>query len=324
MKLSIVTSLYFSEAYIREFFERIGKASAEITPNSEYIFVNDGSPDNSLEVALELQRQDDRVVVIDLSRNFGHHHALMTGLEFAVGELVFMIDVDLEEEPELLGEFYARLRETQSDSIYGVQLKRKGGTFERLSGALFYWLFHLLSGLNAPKNSLTARLMTRRFVDGLLQHREREVDLMGLLHSTGFYQVPIVVKKHAKPETTYTLYRKLGLAFKAITSFSRRPLIIVFALGTIIMFVSIGMLVFYFFIYIVSGQVPSGFTSIILSIWMLGGLTIFSVGLVALYISVVFNEVKARPLAIIKDVYRSGNHAESTAQENPVDIKHFS
>src|SRR6516225_3172254 len=121
MKLSVVTSLYRSEAYIREFFERIRTVTSEITPDCEYIFVNDGSPDDSLEVARHLRHQDDRVIIVDLSRNFGHHRALMTGMEFATGDLVFLIDVDLEEEPELLRVFYARLQETQADMVYGVQ-----------------------------------------------------------------------------------------------------------------------------------------------------------------------------------------------------------
>ena len=105
MKLSIITSLYRSEPYIAEFHRRIRPVAAEITPDYEFIYVNDGSPDGVLGVALRLQEEDDQVVVVDLSRNFGHHRALMVGLSYATGDLVFMIDVDLEEEPELLASF---------------------------------------------------------------------------------------------------------------------------------------------------------------------------------------------------------------------------
>src|SRR5713101_542719 len=107
MRLSIVTSLYRSEPYIRDFYERTRAVAAEITSDLELVFVNDGSPDDVLKIALGLQEENDHVIVVDLSRNFGHHQALMTGLRFTTGDLVFLIDVDLEEEPELLRSFYA-------------------------------------------------------------------------------------------------------------------------------------------------------------------------------------------------------------------------
>jgi putative glycosyltransferase len=305
MKLSVVTSLYRSEPYIQEFHRRMRAVAAEITPDWEIIYVNDGSPDNSLEVALRLKRQEDKVVVIDLSRNFGHHRALMVGLSFAAGDLIFMIDVDLEEEPEFLRLFYTRLLQDGADSIYGVQSKRKGRIFERVSGKAFYSFITILSGADAPVNTLIARLMTRRFVASLLQYQEHEIDIAGLLHMTGYRQVPLMVRKHAKPETTYTLMRKLSLALRSLTAFSRRPLIIISVLGGLISVVMIAVIGYYLFAYILLGQVPSGYTSLILSLWFLGGLTIFSVGIVALYIAVIFSEVKARPTAIVRDVYRS-------------------
>src|SRR4051812_4861739 len=125
MKLSIVTSLYESEPYVAEFHRRIRAVAAEITADCEIIYVNDGSPDGALGAALRLREEDDRVTVVDLSRNFGHHRALMVGLSYSNGDFVFMIDVDLEEEPELLRAFYARFVETGADSVYGVQSERK-------------------------------------------------------------------------------------------------------------------------------------------------------------------------------------------------------
>ena len=313
-KLSIVTTLYQSEAYVREFYERTRAVVADISDDYEIIFVNDGSPDGAIDVALGLREADNRVTVIDLSRNFGHHRALMVGLEFAVGDLIFMIDVDLEEDPDLLRIFYARYQETRADSVFGVQRQRKGGRFEQLSGALYYQIFNFLSGYDAPKNTLVARLMTRRFLDSLLLHKERDIDIAGLLHLTGFSQLPVYVDKRAKPETTYTLRRKLVLAFVAITSFSRRPLIMVFLLGSVILLATTSVVAFFVFAYLYFGTVPSGFTSIILSLWFLGGLTIFSVGLVALYLSVLFNEVKARPAAIVRAIYRSGTDDDTAAR----------
>jgi putative glycosyltransferase len=314
MKLSIVTSLYHSEAYIEEFHRRIRAAAVEITADCEFIYVNDGSPDQSLQVALRLRQKDNQVVVVDLSRNFGHHRALMVGLSFATGDLVFMIDVDLEEEPELLQRFYARFLETGADSVYGVQSRRKGRAFERTSGHLFYRFVKFMSGVDIPANSLIARLMTRRFVASLLKYQEREIDIDGLLYMTGYVQIPVKVQKHSKGETTYTLMRKLSLALRSVTAISRRPLIIISVLGGMISVLTLSVIFYYLLTYFFSGTVPSGFTSLILSLWFLGGLMILSVGVVALYIAVIFSEVKARPTAIVRDVYRSGQddaHAQS-------------
>jgi putative glycosyltransferase len=306
MKLSVVTSLYHSEPYIEEFHRRVRAAAVEITADCEFIYVNDGSPDRSLEAALRLKQKDNQVVVVDLSRNFGHHRALMVGLSFATGDLVFMIDVDLEEEPELLRPFYARFLESEADSVYGVQSQRKGRAFERISGDLFYRFVKFLSGIKAPANSLIARLMTRRFVASLLRYEEHEIDIDGLLYMTGYVQIPVKAHKHSKGKTTYTLMRKLGLAMRSVTAISRRPLIIISVLGCLISVVTVAVILYYFLIYLFSGEVPSGFTSLILSLWFLGGLMILSVGIVAMYIAVIFSEVKARPTAIVRDVYRAG------------------
>ena len=126
MQLSIVTTLYNSSPYLIEFYERISIQAQELTNDYEIIFVNDGSPDDSLERALNLFQHDQHVRVIDLSRNFGHHKSMMTGLMHARGELVFLIDSDLEEEPELLGEFHKQFHESDVDVVYGVQNQEKG------------------------------------------------------------------------------------------------------------------------------------------------------------------------------------------------------
>ena len=317
MKLSIVTSLYRSEPYIAEFHRRIRPVAAEITSDYEIIYVNDGSPDGALGVALRLQEEDDQVVVVDLSRNFGHHRALMVGLSYATGDLVFMIDVDLEEEPELLREFYARFLESGADSIYGVQSQREGGVFKRMSGEIFYRSINFLSGENAPINTLIARLMTRRFVASLLKHEEHEMDIANLLHMTGYRQVPVIVRKHAKPDTTYTFMKKLSLALRSVTSFSRRPLVIIAVTGALILIAAIAIIIYFLLAYLISGDVPSGYTSLMLSLWFLGGLIIFSIGVVAIYIAIIFSEVKARPTAIVRDVYSCKRQELPDARSQP-------
>lgn len=186
MKLSIVATLYQSAPYINEFHER-ASASAKRMVGDDYeiVLVNDGSPDNSLDLAIRLTEQDSHVVVVDLSRNFGHHKAMMTGLAHAKGELIFLIDSDLEEEPEWLLKFDEQMVQERCDVVYGMQGVRKGGAFERSTGAAFYKLFRKLTGINQPDNIVTARLMTQRYVQALLSHRERELNIGGLWIITG-------------------------------------------------------------------------------------------------------------------------------------------
>ena len=138
MKLSFLTTLYYSSGYIEEFYSRCIASAKKINAPYEFIIVNDGSPDDALDKVLILAKMDPSIVVVDLSRNFGHHKAIMTGLQYCTGDYVFLIDCDLEEDPELLEMFWNKIQEDQSlDVVYGVQIKRKGGWMERFGGWLF-------------------------------------------------------------------------------------------------------------------------------------------------------------------------------------------
>jgi putative glycosyltransferase len=311
MNLSIVTTLYHSAPWLREFYVRARAAAETITREYEIIFVNDGSPDNSLEAALAIYEEDARVRVIDLSRNFGHHKAIMTGLAQARGDLIFLVDADLEEEPELLTLFYERLREMEADVVYGVQQARKGRVFERLTGALFYKLFGLLSAHHVPANQLTARLMTRDYVSSLVAHKEQEIFLVGLWAITGFRQVPVSVVKHDKGHSTYDLRRKIAIFVNALTSFSSKPLVYIFYLGCAIIFLSGAAALYLIFRSLFFGHYLAGWPSLIVSIWLLGGLTIFCIGIVGIYLSKVFVEAKQRPYTIIRRLYERAEDARA-------------
>ena len=303
-ELSVVTTLYNSSPYIDEFFERLAKVVPEITDSFEIIFVNDGSPDDALERAVGLHRRDPRVCVVDLSRNFGHHQAILAGLDHARGDRVFLIDVDLEEAPELLGKFHQVMMEKQADVVYGIQEHRKGGLFERVSGWMFFRIFNWLSRHPVPPNLLTVRLMTQRYVEGLLQHTERAIYLGGLWTITGFRQVAVPVVKNATSPSTYTLRKKISILVDAITSFSSKPLTLVFYLGAGIVLVSV-LAASYLIVRALTSSdfFLVGWPSLIVSIWLLGGLSIFAVGLVGIYLSRVFIEAKSRP-TIVADVYQ--------------------
>lgn len=303
MKLSIVTTLYNSAPYLVEFHSRCAAAAAQITDDVELILVNDGSPDNSIEVALELHRKDPHVRVVDLSRNFGHHKAMMTGLEHARGELVFLLDSDLEEEPELLQMFYDEMQRTGADVIFGVQEQRKGRLFERVSGTLYFNVFNLFSSYPIPTNHITARLMTRGYVKALIGYREREFVMSGLWVLTGFQQLPLKVKKHHKRTSSYGLGRKISHLVNAITSFSNKPLVLIFYLGCFILFLSSIAAIDLIVRKLLFGTLLEGWASLIVSIWLLGGLTIFCLGVIGIYLSKIFIEVKQRPYTIVKRTY---------------------
>lgn len=304
MKLSIVTTLYYSAPYIQEFYQRICRAAGAITSDYEIVLVNDGSPDQSLEIARQIADADPRACLVDLSRNFGHHKAIMTGLSYATGDLIFLVDVDLEEPPELVTEFFETMQRTEADVVYGVQNHREGSLFRRLSGELYYTLYNRLSQVQVPADTLIARLMTRRYVQRLLEHREQLFAIDGLMAITGFQQVPVVVDKHYKGSTTYNLAKRVALAVSGITAFSNKPLIYIAYLG-IVMTIPSGLLIVYLlFQYLLGITDVDGWTSLIVSVWFLGGLIIFLMGIIAVYLSVIFVEVKGRPYTIVRDVYR--------------------
>jgi putative glycosyltransferase len=303
MMLSIVTTLYNSAPYLDEFYARIGAAAKQITPDYEVILVNDGSPDNSLDVAISLHLKDTRVRLIDLSRNFGHHKAIMTGLAHARGNLVFLLDSDLEEEPELLLIFHEALKAAGADVIFGVQQKRKGHFFERISGTLYFKVFNLLSVYPIPANHITARLMTKKYVAALMQHQEREFVMSGLWALTGFNQVPVTVTKHHTSPSAYTLRRKFSHLVNAVTSFSNKPLIFIFYVGSIIMIVASLAALDLIIRRLFFGVLLEGWASLIVSIWLLGGITIFCLGVIGIYLAKIFTETKQRPYTIIRDIY---------------------
>lgn len=306
MKLSIVATLYQSTPYITEFHQRASAAAQQLAGEDyEIILVNDGSPDNSLDIAVKLTETDPHVIVIDLSRNFGHHKAMMTGLSTTSGERVFLIDSDLEEEPEWLSSFAEQMNTEASDVVYGIQSKRKGGFFEKITGGTFYRLFRLLTGVAQPNNIVTARLMSRRYVDALLLHRERELNIGGLWIITGFKQCQQIVQKGSTSPTTYSLSRKLSHLVNAVTSFSSQPLVFTFYSGLFISVSAMAYIVYLVLRYLFIASPPDGYTSIIASIWLFSGMIIFFMGVQGIYISKLYSEVKQRPYTIIRQIYKS-------------------
>jgi putative glycosyltransferase len=311
MLISVVTTLYRSSPHLEEFYRRTLEAVRQSAGGRdldvEFIFVDDGSPDDSAAKAREFLKRQAPATLVELSRNFGHHRAIVTGLSFARGDLIFLIDCDLEEPPELFGEMLRTLDRSRNttepaDVVYAVPHQRKGGTFERLSGELFYRLFNALSDVRVPNNWMICRLMTARYVRALLAHHERELFLGGLFGITGFRQVAITADKIHKGSSAWTLRKKLKVALQALTAFSARPLWLLAGVGTLISGCS-ALTILYMIVRVMVFGMPyqTGWASTMVTISFFGGLNLLAIGIVGLYVAQVFAEVKGRP-CIVKEV----------------------
>ncbi len=305
VKISVVTTMFYSSEFVCQFYDRVVKAVETITKDFEIIFVNDGSPDNSLPLAMGLREKDNRIKVINLSKNFGHHQAILTGLKYAKGDHIFLIDLDLEESPDLFKLFWKKMKLDNSiDVVYGVQTKRKGKLFERLSGYFFYKITNFFSDLKYPKDTTTARIMSREYVESVLMFDEKELDLWTIFILAGYNQVPVKVSKNSKGETTYTLIQKIKIGLNTITSTTSKPLYYVFLLGINMTFFSVLFIIYLLIKKIIFLDVIiEGWTSLIISVWFIGGVVTSSIGIVGIYLSKVFKEIKNRPRTIIKEIY---------------------
>lgn len=304
MKLTIVTTLYLSESYINQFYKRLLNTITNLNiVNYEIIFVDDCSPDDSLNLACEIAKKDNKVRVIELSRNFGHHKAIMTGLKNASGDKIFLIDSDLEEKPEYLKNFITAMNENDSDVVFGVQDKRKGKRFERLTGKIFWKSLKKITGLPFKENQSTIRLMKKSYVDALTLHNEHELFIAGLWLITGFKQDPISISKSYRNKSTYSFNLKVSLFINSITSFSNKPLIGIFYVGLIIFLSSLLYSSYLIYSKLFLMQSLPGWTSVMASLWFLGGLTISFIGIIGIYLSKIFIETKNRPYSIIKKIH---------------------
>jgi putative glycosyltransferase len=313
--LSIVSTLYRSEPFLPEFYRRITAAAEALGGSFEIVFVDDGSPDRSADVARGIVRSDPRVVLVELSRNFGHHQAAVAGLGHARGRRVFIIDADLEEKPEWLPDFARELEATGADVVYGQSRVRKGTLGRRLFGGVFWKLFNALSETRVPENPCTVRLMSRRYVDALLTLPDRNLFLAGSYAWLGYRQVPHAVEKGLRRgASTYTLGRLIALFIEAVTSFTSYPLRLIFLSGVWVASLSLLSGVALFVWKVLEPETISlGWSSIMVSLWFLGGVMIAFIGVIGIYLSKIFNEAKGRPLFVVRDVHRNPGTAGPVA-----------
>ena len=285
-ELSIVSTLYRSAPFIAEFVARATAAASAVSRSHEIVLVDDGSPDEALALALQAMEADPRIRVVELTRNFGHHAAILAGLGQARGDLVFLADSDLEEPPELLLRFAPVMAEADADVVYGFHDQKVGSRMRQFASGLFWRLFNLLSETQTQENICHVRLMRRAYVDALLAMPERNLFLGGLYPWPGYRQVPVRIERVINREvSTYNLTRRVALAVRSVVAFSARPLHLVFLMGAGIALISVIIALVTLALRLVWGaEMLVGFASIIISIWFLGVLTIMSLGIIGLYI----------------------------------------
>jgi putative glycosyltransferase len=228
---------------------------------------------------------------------------------------VFLIDSDLEEQPEDLALFYRRFLQGDCDVVYGVQQARRGGFAERTTGALFFLLLDAFGDRPVPRNLVTARLMTRDYVRALVRHRDREFVASDLWQATGFHQQAIVVRKLSLSPSTYSLRQRVEMAVKHVTTTSTKLLYLVLYLGIAIFGLSVSVILFYLGRYFTAGIGVDGFTSQIISIWFLGGLITLILGIHGIYIANIMAETKRRPYTIVRRIHRTNIAADSASSK---------
>lgn len=311
MQISIVAPFYNEESSIADFYTELTRVLTSLGKSYELIFVDDGSQDGTLTKLQELAARDENLTVLGLSRNFGHQSALTAGLDVAEGDAVIVMDSDLQHPPAVIPEML-KLFAAGADIVYTIRADDRGeGFLKRITSRVFYSIFKRFANIEVIPGSADFRLMRREVVDTLKGMRERHRYLRGMIPWTGWASavLPYQQPQRKSGKSKYTFRKSLRLARHGLFSFSTIPLEIITWTG---LFLSIlgGIYLLYILIVSLMGKVVEGWTSTISTILILGGIQVLSLGVVAQYIGMIFEEVKGRPLYIIKSVHWSKHRGE--------------
>jgi dolichol-phosphate mannosyltransferase len=326
MKLSIVVPCYNEEACLPALHERLSAAArATFRDDYEIILVNDGSKDRSWPIMTAMAAADPHLVAVNLSRNHGHQLALTAGLDLSRGDVVLVIDADLQDPPELLGDMVDTMRREEADVVYGVRKSRAGETaFKRATAHGFYRLLANATDVDIPLDAGDFRLISRRALNVLLAMPEQARFIRGMVAWIGFRQVPILYNRDERfaGDSKYPLSKMLRFALDALTGFSSAPLKLASHAGLALSAGSV-LIVLYILYAWISGHSIQGWTSLMLVVVVLGAVQMFVLALMGEYIGRLYNEAKRRPLYIVQEIAgasgregRLGQVAEATANSD--------
>ncbi|MDP2181962.1 MAG: glycosyltransferase family 2 protein [Actinomycetota bacterium] len=304
--LSVVVPVYGSESILPETHRRLRAVLTDPNLGVEYeiLFVNDGSPDNALNVLRVIADEDPCVRVLSLSRNFGHQVAITAGMDHAQGDAVVIIDDDLQDPPEVIAEMVVKWREGYR-VVYGVRSERRGEhRLKRATAALFYRMLQRLSETPLPVDSGDYRLLDRTVVEALRMMQEESRYMRGMVAWVGFSQTPVYYARDARysGRSNYTLRKLVKLAFDGILSFSSRPLSVAIQFGMFVTLIAMGYGTWLVIERLANpGSVPEGWTTVIVAVLFMGGIQLLSVGVLGAYLGRIFFETKSRPLYFVAE-----------------------
>lgn len=299
--LSIVVSVYNEEAVLRKFFEETGRILADLPWDYELVFVNDGSRDQSLSILKELTARDERVKLVSFSRNFGHEAAMIAGVDYSSGDGIVCMDADLQHPPECLYEIIARFEEGY-EVINMVRTKNESaGWFKNMASAAFYKLINVLSDVKFENNASDFFAVSRRVADVLKEnYRERVRFLRGYVQSVGFKKTTIEYEAHARAagESKYSIRKLFRFSINTIVCFSNLPLKLGGAAG--VGAALLGLIILVYTLFTREGA-PSGYATIVVLNCFMFAILFVLVGIIGEYISILFAELKDRPIYIVEE-----------------------
>ena len=310
--LSVVVPLFNEEGNVAALVERLVRIVEALPgrPAFEVVLVNDGSRDATLERIRDEMRQRPNIVLVNLSRNFGHQLAATAGLDVAQGEAVVLMDGDLQDPPELIAQFVERWREGY-DVVYAIRRTRKGESpFKLLTARMFYRTIKRLTNVSIPVDTGDFRLMSRRVVEALKNSRERHRFLRGMVSWVGYKQTGVEYDREERlsGQTKYPLSKMMKFAIDGITSFSDVPLRFASYLGFVVStaaFIYAVIIILFKAFHFGTPEYARGWASTMVVILFLGGVQLIGIGILGEYLGRIYDEVKARPLYLISEIERS-------------------
>lgn len=300
--ISIVSPVYRAEKMVEKLVEEIQLEMAQLKVSYEIILVDDRSPDDSWEVMKQISSKFPEVKSIRLSRNFGQHPAIMAGLAEAKGDWIVVMDCDLQDQPKEIKNLYSKALEG-FDIVLARRAQRQDGFFKKMSSRIFYIVFNYLSGIDVNKEVGNFGIYNQKVIQSISLINDNIKFFPLFINWVGFKSTSIVVEHSEREEgkSSYSLFKLISLAFNTILSFSDKPLKIFTYLGLTISTISF-FFGCYFLIAALSGKISEpGFSSLIISIWLLSGIIISIIGIVGIYLGKTFNQVKNRPVYIIDE-----------------------
>jgi glycosyltransferase involved in cell wall biosynthesis len=303
--LSIVVPCYNEQECLAALHDRLTKAArAAVGKDYELVLVNDGSGDSTWPMMRELADADPYLVAVNLSRNHGHQLALTAGLDLCRGDKILIIDADLQDPPELLGDMLETMRREEADVVYGVRSSRAGETrFKRATAHAFYRMLARATDVDIPLDAGDFRLMSRRALNVLLSMPEQSRFIRGMVAWIGFRQVPFVYERDERfaGETKYPLSKMIRFALDALTGFSSAPLKLASHAGLWLAAGSVIIVIYILFAWAAGRSIP-GWTSLMLVVVVLGAVQMFVLGMMGEYIGRLYSQAKQRPLYIVQEI----------------------